>query len=262
MGGDSPVGALSSVANLLTSAGRGGEYSDDTLRPVTIKQLLDSKEPYPGADLSLDGHPITQVTLVGQIRSVQPQTTNITYRIDDGTGLTDVKKWVDAEKTETEGANTFAPDTYVRVFGRLSSFNNKRHVGAHFIRAVEDFNEVNYHLLEATYVHLYLTKGPPTAGEGGAAGAAGGGDSMFVDNGNTGAAGGIPPKVLSCSKGAQTMFNFLHNSPGGSEGLNLAQISNGTGMSSREVINASDELLGNGVIYTTIDDETWAVLDY
>ena len=58
------------------------------------------------------------------------------------------------------------------------------------------------------------------------------------------------------------MFNFIHNSPGGSEGLSLQQIANGTGLSSREVINASDELLGNGMIYTTIDDETWAVLDY
>ncbi|KAK0751166.1 hypothetical protein B0T18DRAFT_401930 [Schizothecium vesticola] len=246
-----------------SQAGGGSKYNDDTLRPVTIKQLLECKEPYPGADLMLDGQSITQITLVGQVRSVQPQTTNITYRIDDGTGLTDVKKWVDAEKADTEGANTFAPDTYVRVFGRLSSFNGKRHVGAHFIRAVEDFNEVNYHLLEATYVHLYLTKGPPTTGDGAAAGggAGGAGDSMFVDNG-AGGAGGVPARVLSCSKGAQNMFSFLHNSPGGNEGLNLAQISNGTGMTTREIINASDELLGQGAIYTTIDDETWAVLDY
>lgn len=240
--------------------GGGSKYSDDTLRPVTIKQLLDCKEPYPGAELTLDGQSITQITLVGQVRSVQPQTTNITYRIDDGTGLTDVKKWVDAEKADTEGANTFAPDTYVRVFGRLTSFNGKRHVGAHFIRAVEDFNEVNYHLLEATYVHLYLTKGPPT-GDGAAAGGGGAGDSMFVDNG-AGAANGVPARVLGCSKGAQNMFSFLYNSPGGSEGLSLAQISNGTGMTTREIINASDELLGQGAIYTTIDDETWAVLDY
>jgi replication factor A2 len=30
----------------------------------------------------------------------------------------------------------------------------------------------------------------------------------------------------------------------------------------REVITAADELLGQGLIYTTVDDETWAILDY
>jgi replication factor A2 len=29
-----------------------------------------------------------------------------------------------------------------------------------------------------------------------------------------------------------------------------------------EVFKAGDELLGLGVIYTTVDDETWAVLEY
>jgi len=236
------------------------KYADDTLRPVTIKQLVDCKEEYPGAEMKIDGHPITQVTLVGQVRSVQPQATNITYRIDDGTGVTDVKKWIDAEKPNDSDPK-YQPDTYVRVYGRLTTFNNKKHIGAHFIRAIEDFNEVNYHLLEATYVHLFLTRGAPGQGGGHAAAKHSGGDEMFVDGGDGGGSA-ANARLVRCSKQAQTVHNFLANSPGGSEGINLHDIAAGTKLTTNQVLKAADELLGNGLVYTTMDDETWAILDY
>ncbi|KAK0629727.1 hypothetical protein B0T17DRAFT_506250 [Bombardia bombarda] len=251
-----------------SQAGGSKSYSDDSLRPVTIKQLVDCEEAYPGADLGIDGVPITQVTLVGQVRTANPQATNVTYQLDDGTALMDVKKWVDAEKSDDDNNADpkFAPGTYVRVWGRLKSFNGKKHVGAHFIRAIDDFNEVNYHLLEATYSHLYFTKGvPQQQANGGDAG----GDSMFVDNGYAGtnaAAAGTSgagnEKLAGCTRNARVMYDFINNSPGGNEGLHLNQIASGTGLSVRDVLSAADELLGNGVVYTTIDDETWAILDY
>ena len=237
------------------------QHSDDSLRPLTIKQLIDCEEAYPGADLAIDGQTLTMITIVGQVRAVNPQATNITYRLDDGTGTIDVKKWVDAEKAD-DTEPKFAPDTYVRVWGRLKTFNGKKHVGAHMVRAIEDFNEVNYHLLEATYVHLFLTKGAPA---GKTAGGDAGGDSMFVDGGyNAGgdSGGATNSRISSCSRTAQQVFNFINNSPGGNEGIHLNQISSGTGLSVREVLGAADELLGHGIIYTTIDDETWAPLDY
>jgi replication factor A2 len=230
---------------------------------VTIKQLLDCEEAYPDAELAIDGAPIHQVTFVGQVRAIQPQTTNITYRLDDGTAIIDVKKWVDAEKVD-DGDPKFAVDQYVRVWGRFKPFNNKKMVSALFIRAVDDYNEVNYHLLEATYVHLYFTKGLPAQHRGGdtAAAAAGdGGDSMFVDQYGGGGGGG-PSKLDGCSRGAQTVYNFLQNTPGGNEGVHLNTILNGTHMPARDVIAAADELLTQGLVYTTIDDETWAILDY
>jgi len=199
------------------------------------------------------------------VRSVNAQATNITYRLDDGTALIDVKKWVDAEKAEDTNPQ-FGLDTYVRVYGRLKNFANKKHVGAQIMRAVEDPNEISYHMLEATYVHLYLTKGPPGQ-QGGGGDAAAGGDGMFVDGGygagtSTGGGGAVVSRVAACSRNAQTMFNYLNNSPGGNEGLHLNVIANGTRMPVRDVMNAADELLGNGMIYTTMDDETWAILDY
>lgn len=248
-------------------------YGDESLRPVTIKQVAEYTEPFPNADVTIDGAPLTQLTLVGQIRKINPQATNITYTLDDGTATIEVKKWVDAERDGDDDGSRFAEDQYVRVWGRLKRFNNKNHVGAHFIRAVEDYNEVNYHLVEAAYVHLYITKGPPVPGGGGDAAqqqrqqAGAGGDSMFVDDGyGTGGGGGgddtSQQKLARTSAAAKKVFNYLEHSPGGNEGVNVHVIAQGTHMSAREVFAAMEELSQGGLVYTTIDDSTFAILEY
>lgn len=228
---------------------------------MTIKQILDAEEAFAGADFKIDGSVVTQITFVGQIRSILPQHTNITFKIDDGTGQIDVKKWIDAEKQSDSATDPGCEvDAYVRVWGRLKSFSNKRHVGAHVIRAVTDFNEVNYHMLEATYVHLFFTQKDPNQAAGGAAD----GDSMFVDGG-AGYAGGnalASSKLTGCTDLAKKMYNYINNSAGGNEGVHLNVVTNQTGLSVREALSASDELLGQGLIYTTVDDETWAILEY
>lgn len=198
---------------------------------------------------------------MGQVRSVNPQTTNITYRLDDGTAVIDVKKWIDAEKVD-DGDPKFPLDTYVRVWGRISTFNGKKHIGAHFIRAIEDFNEVSYHLLEATYVHLCSVKGGPP-GRQQVAGGAAGGDAMFVDAGGEAAGGAVHARLSVCSRNAKAVFNFLANSPAaGNEGMHANLIASSMGLSVRDVQAAAEELIGQGMLYTTVDDDTWAILDY
>ena len=134
------------------------------------------------------------------------------------------------------------------------------HVGAHVIKPVDDFNEVNYHLLETTYVHLYFTKGA-SAAAGAAAGGTGAGaaddDSMFVDGG-----AGSNPNLSGLSPRARKMFNFLQGYEGGNEGVNIHVIAQSTGMSIPEVLAASEELITPGLVYTTVDDETFAILSY
>lgn len=244
-------------------------WQDESLRPVTIKQIIDAEEAYPGADIKIDGQTVTQVTFVGQVRNINPQTTNVTYKIDDGTGTVEVKKWIDADKRDDEvmdgGANGagIELDRDVRVWGRLRTYNGKTHVVANFLRAVEDFNEVNYHLLESTYVHLYLTKGPIGGGA-----KQEGGDGMFVDGGDSYNAGGAAngnatsAKLAGCGPQAKKMFNYMLSAPGGNEGVNIVMISSAAGMTTQEVLRGADELLGQGLIYTTVDDENWAILDY
>lgn len=244
-----------------SQGGAGGKnYQDERLKPVTIKQLLDVQAPYPDADFVLDGHPLTQVTLVGQVRSINPQPTNITYRIDDGTGTIDVKKWIDPEKAEdVEAASQYPLDSYVRVFGKLKAFSNRRHVGALFVRAIEDFNEVNYHMLEAAYVHLDANRTSNGGGQG--SGGGDGDDSMFVDNYGGGGGGGGGSRAANCSTNAQRLYKFLQTSSGGSEGLEANVIARGTGMSVRDVEVAADELLSFGLVYSPVDDHSWAIMD-
>ncbi|KAH8680878.1 hypothetical protein BX600DRAFT_375205, partial [Xylariales sp. PMI_506] len=239
-------------------------FSDESLRPVTIKQLIEAEQAIPDSPFRIDGVEVTQVTFVGVVRGISPQTTNITYKLDDGTGIFEVKQWLDADKDDQSKPN-FGIDQYVRVWGRIKSFNNKRHVGAHVIKPINDFNEVNYHLLEATYVHLFFTKGDLSAG--GANGAANGhsadDDSMFVDGGDDRQGGnGNDDKVRKLSVKARKFYNWLKNAEGGNEGLHINMIAQGAGMSVNDAIAAAEELVGPGVIYTTIDDETFAILDY
>ena len=242
-------------------------YGKDTIRPVTVKQALDALQPHPDADFKIDGDNISQITFVGQIRSIATQTTNITYKVDDGTGIIEVKQWVDGEQANQDEMDTFDPakpkleeNGYCRVWGRMKAFNGKRHVGAHVIRPISDFNEVNYHLLEATAIHLYFTRGPPTApGTNGQAnetsnGAANaGGATGNVINGRS------MPNVTPT---AWKIYCTIRDNPGSNEGLHAQMIASQMGMQVAEIYKGAEELVSGGYIFTTVDDNTWAVLEY
>lgn len=125
------------------------------------------------------------------------------------------------------------------------------------MRPIEDFNEVNYHLLEATYVHLSLTKG---AAAGGGQQQGGDGDGMFVDGGyGAGDARAVQARLAPCSRNAQAIFKFLLNAAG--EGQHISQVSSFTGLSNKDIMSAAEELLNEGLVFTTEDDETWAILE-
>jgi replication factor A2 len=114
-------------------------------------------------------------------------------------------------------------------------------------------------LLEATAVHLYFTRGPPEGAENGVKSEGG----MFVDSGlgNGAAAGGkkLPAKITGI---ARKVHELLQSEPQNNEGLHVNNIAQKLGVPSNEVFKAGDVLLGEGLIYTTVDDETWAVLEY
>jgi replication factor A2 len=205
----------------------------------------------------------TQVHFIGHVREVLPQQTNRTYRIDDGTAVMDVKQWVDADSEAAEEGEKHIPkeSDYVHVYGTLKEFNNKRHVAPQAIRPITDFNEINYHLLQATAMHLYFTRGPIDKANG-VKSEGGGGQGLFVDGNGTGANGHggkkLPPGMTPISR---KVYEFLQNSPQNNEGLHVHEIARQLGVPATEVFKSGDELILQGLIYTTIDDETWAVLE-
>jgi replication factor A2 len=201
---------------------------------------------------------LCQLTFVGQIRNISTQHTNTTYRLDDGTGSIEVKQWVDTDAVDQNPVKSkLVEGAYCRAWGKLKSFNDRRSVGAQIIRPVEDMNEVSYHLLEATAIHLYFTRGPPggaTANTG--AGAANSGAGQQQGAGNYGG-----HDLAGYSAVAKKVFEHLKNAPQSNEGLHQHEIAAKLGIESADVARAGDDLLSGGLIYTTVDDLTWAVLE-
>lgn len=243
------------------SASKKRDFANNTLRPVTIKQLLDAQQPHSDSDVvNIDNSEVSTVTIVGQIRNISAQTTNVTYKLDDGTGTIDVKVWVDIDAGQSEAEDKRPKPVemgYARVWGKLKVLNNKRHIGATFIKPITDFNEISYHLLEATYIHLYFSRGPPESlqksGDGG--GASG------YQSGYGNADQGSGESLAGQSANARTVYMTLRKTPQTNEGLHAQDIASRTGLEINQVLKAGDELLAVGKIYTTVDDLTWAILD-
>jgi len=261
-GGADGGGFMSGSQQGSQDGGGSKTYGKDTVRPVTIKQMIEAQQPHPDSEFKIDGSEVTQLSFIGQIHKIESQATNHTYTLDDGTGVIEAKQWIDVER---EAAKTLPKEgEYVHVWGRLKAFNNKRTIGVHTLRPVADFNEVSYNFLEATAVHLYFVRGPP-AGAGDVKNE-GGAQGMFVDSFGGGAApqtnGGGKKLPASLSATAKKVFNLLQSSPQNNEGLHVNMIATQLNMQPNDVFKAGDELLADGLIYTTVDDETWAVLEY
>ncbi|KAF2661371.1 replication protein A, subunit RPA32 [Lophiostoma macrostomum CBS 122681] len=239
-----------------TSPSNKRDYSQDTLRPVTIKQLLDAQEV--GQEFKVDGAVVSQLTFVGQIRNIAMYATNATYRLDDGTGSIEVKQLIDADAVDQPSANKgkLVENMYCRAWGKLKSFNAKKHVYASVLRPIEDYNEISFHLLQATFVHLYHTRGPPGAAGSGGGAVTNGGQGQ---QGNMG--GGGAGDLSSYNAVAKKVYNYLHNAEQSNEGLHQQTIAAALGVDTAEVARAGDDLLAGGLIYTTVDDQTWAVLE-
>lgn len=169
-----------------------------------------------------------------------------------------MKQWVDSDTVDQTNPSKakLVEGAYCRAWGKLKAFGDRRSVGAQIVRPIEDMNEVSYHLLEATAVHLYFTRGPP----GAAAGAA-------ITNGTAGkqqtTAGGSYGgyDLGGYNLVAKKVFQYLREAPQSNEGLHQQEIAAKLGIDTADVARAGDDLLAGGLIYTTVDDQTWAILE-
>ena len=234
------------------------------LRPVTIRQIVTATQPHPDADFRISDTPIKNFTFVGRIRSSRPNPTNHLFTLDDGTGEVDVKLWIDPEvmQVDTEGTDpkkaekNLKEGVHARVFGKIEQYGNKRHVGARAVRAVNDYNEIQTHLLEAAVVHLQMTRGPPGGEKPGIASGGGGMQGVEMNGGGYGKT--LPSGI---SNAARRVYTCLTTSNQTNEGLHMQDIAGRLAMDVGEVAKAGDELMNNGLVYTTVDEQTWAILD-
>ncbi|KAJ2783143.1 Replication factor A protein 2 [Coemansia interrupta] len=242
---------------------RGG-YKNQTLRPVTIKQMLTLESAKDDAPVMLDGEEVRQVTFVGVVRNMNRQQVNLMYSVEDGTGKIDVRVW-NNDGDDMEVGEQTNPDIvegqYVRVYGDLKFFNNKRHVSAHKVRPITDHNEITYHGIEAIYVHLTKTRGVAPAlranaaatasGSHGAGAAAG---SAYSDMGGFGSGGGGGGSNMNPLHSA--VIDIVKNNDT-DNGVSIANIGNFLAgrFQSSEVSGAIDWLVSEGHLYNTIDEQ-------
>lgn len=72
------------------------------MRPVTIKQILTATLPHPDFPYQIEGHEITQVSIVALVRSAIKQATSAVYSLEDGTGILDVRHWLETPESDSD----------------------------------------------------------------------------------------------------------------------------------------------------------------
>ncbi|CAH0479816.1 unnamed protein product [Peronospora belbahrii] len=136
--------------------------------PVTIKQLQTLGAASTDDDaMRLDGQEVSTVRLVGLLTNLSAHSTSLRFQLDDGSGVFDCHYFITADDTDaSEGEmNRLREGSYVRVVGKLRTFQGKSSLSCFNVAPVEDMNELTHHLLEVIYVHCWNTKGPLNNGK-------------------------------------------------------------------------------------------------
>jgi len=103
----------------------------------------------------------TQVGIVGKIIRVTEEQVTYKLLVDDGTGQITVKIFVNGDDADMERQRLaeLTAGKYVRVFGNINGYNGVQELQAFSARPITDYNEVTYHLSQAIFQHLHLSKG-------------------------------------------------------------------------------------------------------
>lgn len=133
-------------------------YDEQTIIPVTVKMAL-AAQPDEGTDASgrlqlEDGRSIYHVKLIGATRAVEDYSTNVVYQIEDGTGLVEVKQWLDDSACAAVAEmrqQTLREHIYVQVIGQIKDFDGKKMIIADSVRPLATGNQITHHMLEVVY---------------------------------------------------------------------------------------------------------------
>ena len=131
--------------------------TEDTIIPVTIKQLIDSNFSIDQPFL-VDGIPRKQFSIVGVVRSVQEEEIWTLYDIDESTGVFKVQ---DFSKDFSSLEQTFNVGTYVFVVGKINFFESTPVISAFSVKPVIDFDQIPYHFIYTLFVHFSTLRGLP-----------------------------------------------------------------------------------------------------
>lgn len=168
-------------------------YDEQTLIPVTARMILTSTNNPEGTLALRDGRELHHVKFLGAVRSFEDQSTNVTFSIEDGTGLVDVKQWLDVNDCAAIAEmrqECLQEHVYVKIIGQVKDYDGKKTLVAHTIRRLSTTNELTHHMLEVVYSsELFQRKdsivgGAMAMATGGGVGFGGGGAPVAQASGN------------------------------------------------------------------------------
>ncbi|KAH9814663.1 hypothetical protein DFH28DRAFT_1082834 [Melampsora americana] len=244
---DAGGGFLQGSQSNTQSPGGGRAKAENTLRPVTIKQVMEADFPHADAVAFIQDIEVVNVSFCAIVREITRQTTNVLFKIEDGSGTVEARKWMESNDGETDGLDTemgVQERDWVRVVGKINNFNSKRYVNASRITKITDFNQINYHLLDAMRVTLEYDRGSS------------GGNYMAIDHTNGGAPNVVKPSYKHDNlppKQAKIM-TYLESQDLPEAGLHLEDIAHHCSMTLEEVSNETAQLITAGELYSTSDD--------
>ena len=260
-----------------SSQGGGGgsrsrRYDEQSLIPITASMMLSATSTSNAegtGNLALrDGRDLHYVKIVGAIRSVEDRSTNVSYEIEDGTGMIVVKQWLDDNDSQAlqEMRQECQKDAiYVKVIGQIKEYDGRKNLVALRVVRLKDANELTYHLLEVVYAgekHKKMTTivGMPSAGS---SGVGFGGGGLVTGN-------GVPLQQQQQQQGSDDALRdaiktFIKNNVFDDRGCHIEKIVNGVsasgGYSAAKVTETVNYLASEGDIYSTVDENNYLCSD-
>lgn len=248
-----------------TDYGGGGpspSKNRDTQRllPLTVKQIAQSYESSSDkSNFTVDGVDVSSITLVGMVLNKAERTTDITFSVDDGTGVISCQRWLN-EAIDLKEMEPIRDGVYVRLHGNLKGFQGKKHFLVFSARPVTNFNDIAYHFIECMYVHVYNTKlqklqgGTQTQPQRASSGIGTNGSmgsqvpfsSPFTGSYGSDAINGLDQKVLE----------ILHQ-PGvmaQEKGVHVNELAQQLRVPNSRIMESIRSLEGEGIVYATVDD--------
>lgn len=221
----------------------------------------------------VDGAPVQSVSVVGKIVRVEEHSLFTLYTLDDGSGRVPAKAWTANEgEAEDPRRASWVEGAYVHAHATLSEVDGQRVLLLVDMRAVEDFNEVTYHLAQIIFQHLHTLKtqaakaadraapahGGADAFLGGAGAGQGWGGAQAGEGYGAGAAGG----AASDQELVKTILRTCDTAEG--EGLTVHDLVDRSGgkLTAARAQLAVDALQNEGHIYSGGDTDHFKLCEF
>ncbi|KAK1349047.1 Replication factor A protein 2 [Hamiltosporidium tvaerminnensis] len=128
-----------------------------TIRSFTIKQILNSPVEEPSTDYRIDDVEVTNLQIMGFVRSTRVNTTGTIFNVEDTTGSIECAFWPRG-LFEEETVGLIEPPNLLKVVGSIRVFNGVKTIGASFISKIDDTNFFIKHFVECIFQHMFYLK--------------------------------------------------------------------------------------------------------